>query len=129
MWIYEQLSGQLLSASGEVVATGYSGSPAGKNNPDDQYIADVGPIPQGNYTIGPPHDTPEHGPYVLSLTPAATNKMNGRSGFLMHGDSVAHPGSASEGCIIMPLKIRQQVWTSGDSELQVVAKANLPNLA
>jgi hypothetical protein len=129
MWTYVQLSGQLIDAGGQLIAVGYSGSPAGKNNPQEQSIADVGPIPQGSYTIGPPHDTPEHGPYVLSLTAAATNPMFGRSGFLMHGDSVAHPGCASEGCIIMGLKIRQQVWASGDHQLRVVSEANLPQFA
>jgi hypothetical protein len=129
MWTYVQFNGQLLDAGGNLIAVGYSGSPAGKNQPEEQSIADVGPIPRGMYTIGPPHDTPEHGPYVLSLTPAGTNQMFGRSGFLIHGDSVAHPGRASEGCIIMALKTRQQVWTSGDHQLQVVAEANLPDIA
>jgi hypothetical protein len=47
----------------------------------------------------------------------------------MHGDSIAHPGCASEGCIIMGQKIRQQIWTSGDHQLRVVAEANLPQFA
>ena len=129
MWTYVQLSGQLISGAGEMIAVGYSGSPAGKNEPQEEAVADVGPIPQGRYTIGSPRDTPAHGPYVLPLTPDAANQMFGRSGFLMHGDSVSHPGCASEGCIIMGLAIRQQVWTSGDHQLQVVAEANLQQFA
>jgi hypothetical protein len=129
MWTYAQLSGQLFDNGGGLTGVGYSGSPTGKNNPAMQNVADVGPIPQGQYTIGAPHDTPQHGPYVLSLTPAAQNQMFGRDGFLMHGDSVAHPGTASEGCIIMQLAIRQKVWNSGDHELKVVAKAEFASLA
>lgn len=75
MWTYVQLGGRLIDAGGQLIAVGYGGSPAGKNNPQVQSVADVGPIPHGNNTIRPPHDTPEHGPYVLSLTPAATTQI------------------------------------------------------
>ena len=51
MWTYVQFSGQLLHAPGQLVALGYIGSPAGKNNSQEQCIADVGRIPQGSYTI------------------------------------------------------------------------------
>ena len=39
----------------------------------------------------------------------------------MHGDSIEHPGAASEGCIIVARPIREQVWESGDRKLQVIA--------
>ena len=64
----------------------------------------------------------EHGPYVLTLTPAPTTNTFGRSGFLMHGDSIIAPGTASKGCIIMPHDAREQVWNSGDRDLEVVAE-------
>jgi hypothetical protein len=121
MWTYEQTTGNLESAAGTVIATGYSGSPAGKNDPSKQNIPDVGPIPQGEYSIGAPFDADDTGPYSMDLTPAATNVMFGRSGFRMHGDSIAHPGTASEGCIIMPRTAREQVWASGDHTLTVVS--------
>lgn len=120
MWTYEQKTGRLISNSGELVGVGYSGSPLAKNNPELQQIRDQGPIPRGMYMISAPVDTVTHGPYVLPLAPDAANTMFGRSGFLIHGDSVVSPGSASEGCIIMARMVREDVWNSGDHDLKVV---------
>lgn len=120
-WTYAQKTGEL-QQDGEHVAIGYSGAAEGKNNPDMQNVANVGPIPRGEWTIsGPPMQTRDHGPYVLRLQPEAETETHGRSGFLMHGDSKAHPGTASHGCIIVPRAIREQVWESGDRDLEVVA--------
>ena len=118
---YEQVTGWMIDANETNVARGYSGSGVNKNNPDSQNLIDQGPIPQGFYTIGSPEDTETHGPYVLRLTPDPANEMFGRGGFLCHGDSVVNPGTASEGCIIMPRDARVQIWTSGDHQLQVVS--------
>lgn len=121
MWQYRQSTGELLR-DGQHVATGYSGYQLGKNNPAAQAERDVGPIPQGRWTIhGPPFDTAEHGPYVLRLVPCDGTVTFDRDGFLIHGDSLAHPGEASRGCIILPHSIRQQLWESGDHELEVAA--------
>jgi hypothetical protein len=49
------------------------------------------------------------------------NKMFGRSGFLIHGDSFVKPGKASRGCIIMGRLIRNAIAASGDRLLRVVA--------
>jgi hypothetical protein len=120
-WTYSQKTGAL-QQDGQPVAAGYSGFGAGKNNPEMQNVPNVGPIPRGDWTIvGPPIDTPEHGPCVLRLQPCATTATFGRSGFLMHGDSKESPGCASHGCVIMPRNVREQVWQSGDRELEVVA--------
>ena len=119
-WTYHQSTGQLFHGS-NLVGAGYSGHPpSGKNNPDMQDVPNVGPIPRGGYTIGAPHNTETHGPFVMSLTPNAENEMHGRTGFLIHGDSIAHPGFASEGCIIMSAEIRHNIWDSGDRRLIVV---------
>src|ERR1700685_1463612 len=108
MWTYAQKSGDLLQ-DGQRVATGYSGIDNGKNNPAQQAVPNVGPIPQGEWEIvGPPISTLAHGPYVLSLQPSAQTNTFGRSGFLMHGDSIDAPGCASHGCIIMPRAVREQ---------------------
>jgi hypothetical protein len=121
-WTYAQKTGEL-QQDGTPVAIGYSGSGAGKNNPAMEHVRDVGPIPQGEWTIaGPPVDTPQHGPYVLTLKPAADTQTFGRSGFLLHGDSKESPGCASQGCVIMPRSVREQVWKSGDVELEVVSE-------
>jgi hypothetical protein len=120
MWTYRQQDGALISPGGETVAHGYSGSGEGKNNPQLQDVSNVGPIPRGLYTVLFPRTTIQHGPYVLPLVPASSNEMFGRSGFLMHGDSIAHPGTASQGCIIQSRDVRTQVWSSNDHQLTVV---------
>lgn len=120
MWSWEQPTGKLRNNAGQIVDTGYSGKGEGKNNPAMQDVADVGPIPEGHYLISAPIDTPKHGPYVLRLTPANDNVMFGRAGFLIHGDNIEHPGSASEGCIILLRSTRERIWRSGDASIRVV---------
>lgn len=119
-WIYEQKTGRLLSPMGGMMATGYSGAGAAKNSPDEENIRDEGPIPEGLYDIEAPIDSPLHGPFALPLLPSVDNVMFGRSAFYCHGDSLTHPGEASEGCIIMPRFARQAIWSSSDHVLQVV---------
>ncbi len=126
MWTYVQKTGELLR-DGLHIALGYSGfddpetGQRGKNNPEWERVEEVGPIPVGRYLIGNPHDTLTHGPFVLPLTPDPANEMFGRSAFLMHGDSVVDPGTASRGCIIMSRAVRKEVAASGDKVLQVIS--------
>ena len=122
MFTYKQSTGELTAANG-TVSVGYSGAQGiGYNNPSEEFVKDVGPIPVGCYTItGPPYNTTTHGPFVMQLVPDASNDMGGRSGFLLHGDNILRPGTASEGCIIMSRVIREAVWASGDRRLQVIA--------
>lgn len=122
MFTYEQSSGRLLDAAGEVLGIGYSGKDWGKNVPATQSVNNIGPIPEGIYFIRQPVlFTVTHGPFVLPLLPDPGNKMWGRFGFLCHGDSVVEPGTASEGCIIMPRDVREKIWASGDRDLKVVS--------
>lgn len=97
----------------------------GVNEPSLQDEPYVGPIPEGLYLIGEPINTIKHGPYALPLTPDAANQMFGRSDFMVHGDEIANPGQhlASEGCIILDRNLREQIWASGDRQLNVVANA------
>jgi len=126
-WTYAQKTGEL-QQDGKPVATGYSGAGPGKNNPAMQTVHNVGPIPQGDWTIaGPPVKTAEHGPYVLTLKPSADTATFGRSGFLMHGDSKESPGCASQGCVVLPRLVREEVWQSGDRNLEVVADTPDPD--
>lgn len=120
MWTYNITTGEM-SRDGEVEAVGYSGQPSCKNDPSKCAVHNKGPIPPGRYSIGQPRDTASHGPFVLPLTPADDNEMFGRSGFLIHGDSAAHPGEASEGCIILPRTVRNVIHESEDVELEVTA--------
>jgi len=83
-----------------LTCTGYSGQGVGLNNPAAQNQRDVGPLPQGDYTVGAP--TRRRGPLTLPLTPDPNNAMYGRSGFLIHGDNPAQNNTASDGCIVLP---------------------------
>lgn len=125
-WTFKQSTGELTHngepGNGNQKVFAYSGYQAGKNNPELQAVPNVGPVPQGTWYIGgPPVPTAEHGPYVLHLTPAQGTETFGRSAFLIHGDSAAHPGEASRGCVIVPRNIRESIWLSGDHTLEVVA--------
>ncbi len=116
--VYHQGSGKLVQGN-LLLAFGYSGAGEGKNNPAMETVRDVGPIPKGCYFVGPPHDTAEHGPFVLTLTPDPSNEMHGRAGFLVHGDSKANPGTASKGCIILRRSVRELIAKSADKSLWV----------
>ena len=119
-WTYEQATGIVLNPAGEVSGKGYSGFDEGKNNPNKQDVADVGPIPRGVYEIGEPHVSAKVGPFAMSLTPSEGVDTFGRSDFLIHGDSEEHPGLASHGCIILPHPVRVDIWNSGDHLIEVV---------
>jgi len=119
-WTYKQSTGEL-DRDGAAVGAGYSGHGDGLNNPAMQDVHDVGPIPQGGWTIGPPVDPPDHlGPLALPLTHVSGDEF-GRSAFFIHGDNAQLNHSASDGCIILVRELRQQIVDSGDDDLQVVA--------
>jgi hypothetical protein len=119
MWIWDQSAGEL-RRGGAIVSRGYSGSGRGKNNPALQKATGIGPIPQGRWTITDRYDSHNTGPCTLILAPAADTALFGRSQFRIHGDSIAHPGTASHGCIILPRATRDAIWRSGDHALEVV---------
>jgi len=119
MWIWDQSAGELRRAG--KVWRGYSGAARGLNNPAMQTARGVGPIPQGRWTIAGRHDSPNTGPCTLTLAPDPGTATFGRSAFRIHGDSLAHPGTASHGCIILPRAVRDAIWASGDRALEVVA--------
>lgn len=125
MWTYKQSTGELFHTDSEndetLIGKGYSGAGESKNDPQSQVIHNEGPIPQGVYNILEPRDTEKHGPYVMPLAPDPANQMFGRDGFLIHGDAVHAPGTASQGCVILAHPIRQQIWDSGDHQLMVIA--------
>lgn len=119
-WIYEQRTGRMYGPDDVLVGVGYSGAGDCKNNPVTQTMHNRGPLPRGIYYIGTAKNTVTHGPFVLPLTPDPSNEMFGRDGFLIHGDSVIHPGTASEGCIILSRDVREAIAISGDKDLQVI---------
>lgn len=118
MWTYTLISGRM--TNGTISGNGYSGHDPHKNDIGAQNIPNVGPIPVGKYTIGPPFTHPACGPVSMRLSPEPGNQMFDRAGFLIHGDSISRPGRASDGCIILPRDIRQQIADSDDNDLTVV---------
>ncbi|ASD84480.1 DUF2778 domain-containing protein [Burkholderia gladioli] len=118
-WTYSQSTGQI-SRNGTQVGVGYSGRGAGKNNHAMQNVRSIGPIPVGTYAIGAPFHHPHAGNYTMRLTPQVGTDTLGRTGMLIHGDSIQNPGQASSGCIVQNQQIRRRIWTSGDRTLQVI---------
>ena len=124
-WTFEQRTGKLYDPQGNCVATGYAGgnegkNPEGKNNPDMQDKPCIGPLPEGMYTLETPIMQSHLGPFAIPLEPDSGNTMFGRGYFYVHGDTIASPGSASEGCIIMDRTTRNMMWESSDHRLKVV---------
>jgi RHS repeat-associated protein len=124
-WQYSQSSGQLNHVSGQtgvtLVGTGYSGHGLGLNNPAMQNVQNVGPIPQGTWTIEPQqNNTTGSGrnlPASMRLSPH--DEIN-RAGFLIHGDNGRGDQSASTGCIILNREIRNQIGRSNNNILKVI---------
>ncbi|CAF2951684.1 unnamed protein product [Rotaria sp. Silwood2] len=106
MATYSQSTGKFTTSDGTSY-TGYSGNGEGLNNSDKESEAFVGPIPKGEYTVAGTNTS--KGPTTLVLTPAASNKMHGRNGFLIHGDNKKGDYSASEGCIIVGPEARKKI--------------------
>ena len=115
-WRYVQRTGWLYGPDGHLLARGYAGKGIGKDNPALEDVADVGPLPAGEYLIGAPEDSEKLGPVALPLIPVEAIK---RAGFFVHGDSLIHPGEASEGCIVLPAVVRQAMAQSKDKLLTV----------
>ena len=119
-WSFQQSTGYIRNPEYEFVFEGYSGCGKGKNNPAMQNVKNVGVIPLGYYTIGEAYKDAHKGQLTMTLTPDSDNEMYGRSGFLIHGDSIANPGTASEGCIIANFQTRQMISLSECKRLQVI---------
>lgn len=125
MWTFEISTGKFFDPTGAFVSKGYAGgnegkNPEGINNPEMTGVKDIGPLPEGLYTMGEPVEHSRLGPFAVPLTPDPANEMFGRGGFFCHGDTAALDHSASEGCIILPRAIRELAWNSSDHRLQVV---------
>jgi hypothetical protein len=80
----------------------------------------VGPIPRGKWRMAGVKDSPNTGPYTIVLEPLPGTDTCGRADFRIHGDSIANPGTASHGCIILARPQREAIWRSGDHMLEVV---------
>lgn len=129
-WQYKQKTGDLDLKVGNVsvfhAGTGYAGHGKGLNDPESQSVSEAhdkenaGPLPRGQYTIGPPTHT--IGPVSMNLHPDPGTNMDGRgkNSFWIHGDNASKPPlSSSEGCIVLPRDARVAVAGSGASTLDV----------
>jgi len=92
-----------------------------KNNPNDQCVKDLGPLPRGWYDFGQGYTHKKLGPLTFNLDPqSATNMCTPlRNVMRIHGDSAAHPGGASDGCIVCGKKTRDQLQRGGGGTLLV----------
>jgi hypothetical protein len=126
MWTYKLSTGELLR-DGQYQARGYSGHEWGRNNPGAQAVPGIGPIPAGRWRMVEMRDSVNVGPHCIVLqacdaTPGDDrHDTTGRAAFRIHGDSIARPGTASHGCIILPRATRLAMWQSGDHDLEVVS--------
>ncbi len=96
----------------------YAGARGYYNDPEKECVKNKGPLPRGKYRIEAPRRS-SAGNYALPLTPDASNNMCGRNAFMIHGDSSRNPGGASQGCIVLRIRYRREIWESNDRELIV----------
>ena len=126
-WIFSQSTGQMsyqppASIGGgppQPIGQGYSGNGPGLNNPAMQNVQNVGPLPQGTYTIGPQQDNGNL-TQSMRLTPDPANQMFNRDRFLIHGPHANDQQDSSNGCPVFNRNIRNQIGNSGDNVLRVV---------
>ena len=97
----------------------YSGRPGFANDSANECVSMKGPLPRGTYTIGPAFYHHKTRAMTMRLTPFIENQMCGRDGFMIHGNSAAHPLSASDGCIILDMRYRKEINDSADKILVV----------
>jgi len=120
IWAYYQSTGELWR-DGKLVAKGYSGAPGHVNATASEGIRNYGPIPRGRWRMFYVYQRHARlGAYAIALKPEGHTAL-GRSDFMVHADSVRRPGTASQGCIIMPNAVRVAmagcVGKGGDGEV------------
>jgi hypothetical protein len=139
MLIYSQSEGIWTDARGVVLVNGcLSGNDNmghDMNNPDSQFIRDRGPLPRGEYTIGPLEFQPAVRSDGCVLTPDPTNIMGGRSGFYLHLRNLAHvapdgTNASSDGCITFSsyAELAAIFAAAEASDHKVMVVASLSNL-
>jgi len=133
-WEYEQRTGRLYrcttnedgTTTRTFVETGYSGSGAGLNNPAQEGVRDVGPIPAGSYRMGAGFRSPNTGPMAIPLNPINHNAL-GRTHLQCHGDNRQRNQTASTGCIVMSRATRDAMNAStGDDRILRVVPGPAP---
>ena len=74
MWAFEITTGNMYDPNGKLVSSGYAGGNCGKNpegidNPDDEGLKNIGPLPEGIYTFGTPVEHSQLGAFAIPLIP------------------------------------------------------------
>jgi hypothetical protein len=120
MITFDRKSGRLTDAHGKLIATVWSGHGAAANDPSREREKGVGPLPSGDYKAGHPRDGGHLGPFVLDLV-QISGESYGRGLFRVHGDHANDTDhSASDGCIIASLLVRQRIDAETDRLIRVV---------
>lgn len=121
MLLYYQATGELYDGD-TLLGDGWAGHGDGKNNPAMQNVHDVGPLPQGLYTLEAPITHPHLGPMAYHLQPDPSNEMYGRDGFYIHGPAQDPDkrGQESKGCIIQVRPVRDGLLPYVGQQLKVV---------
>lgn len=118
MWRYQQSTGQIFQPNGKLLSTGYSGAPGHVNRPESEALRMFGPIPRGQYEVGPAFTHSSLGQLSMRLRPIG-HDAHGRAAFLIHGDNRFGNQSGSHGCIIMDRLSRSAISRSPDKILEV----------
>lgn len=110
----------------------YSGYGSAANNPAWVSWSGIGPLPAGDYWIGPPYDG-NLGKPQFRLTPVKDPFMHipdmsyrDPHSFLIHANSQDHPGMASEGCIVTSRALRHWLAEEGGGVTTVYNPLNNP---
>jgi hypothetical protein len=121
-WTYQQTAHSILRPDGSLLTdTAYSGHGVGLNNPSLQSVPDIGPIPQGEYTLSPFFTHPRLGNLCARFMPKPGSTTYGRSGFDLHGDNQYRNHTASEGCVVVDKPYRLEISHSNDTDWIVTA--------
>lgn len=137
MWKFVVTAGQMFRPDGSLLGPCYSGGDLGTrpdaiNNPADEGLKNVGPLPAGTYTFGCLVHNSHLGPVAIRLDPVPDENgslawMMKRGGFYVHmglrSDVVGdiRREAASEGCIVgLSEPAIMEMWNSADHRLQVV---------
>lgn len=118
-WVYKVSTHSFYLNGTHQFNANYSGRPGFKDDSAKECVKGKGPLPRGTYTIGSAFYHRKTKGWTMRLTPYVENQMCGRDGFMIHGDSSAHPGEASDGCIVLNLPYRKIIAASNNKILVV----------
>jgi hypothetical protein len=123
MIFFDRRSGTVTLSSGKVLSRStWSGHGSAHNDPAREQQKGIGPLPAGDYDLGPLQAHHGHlGPDVMALTARPGTQTYGRGDFFWHGD---HPNdtdwSASDGCMISDHAVRIAANQETDRVVRVI---------